>query len=166
MPTKQSCSFFLLKALSQIETEKVIVATQDAIVMSSYVVDQSSSSSGTPEKADTEMMVDHTFDAQFIKREIIRTMDTDVATRHPGLEVWIAIETGKSYRCIAAHSIASAKGVDKPCCSPICHGLFVCDPLPVFSFWQKEHLGCVACLWRDYAYFSEIFHYPVQPCCR
>ena len=101
---------YLAQCVIAIETDKLIVTTRGSIVLSNHAFDQSSLSLCTHEEADTRMMVHLVHAAQSNKRVMLRTVDTDVVvlavaavTRHPALEVWIAMGTGKDFRYIAAH---------------------------------------------------------------
>jgi hypothetical protein len=136
---------YLAQCVIAIETEKLIVTTQGSIVLSNHAFDQSGLSPCTHEEADTRMMVHLVHAAQHNKRVMIRTVDTDVVvlavaavTRHPALEVWIAMGTGKDFRYIAAHSIANAIGVDKSRCLPVFHSMTGCDTVSSFSGIGKK----------------------------
>lgn len=138
----------LAQDVKTIETTKLILTTQGPIVLSNHPIDLRDLSPCSHEEADTCMVVHLAHAAQNYKRIIIRTVDTDVvvlsaaaASRHPGLELWIAIGTGQNFRYIAAHKIASAMGADNVSQHDrVRHGFF-------FQWYrQKESMGGLACM--------------------
>ena len=93
------------------------------------------------EEADTRMMLHVAHAAQHGHHQIqVRTVDTDVVVlavmvvnKLPaGDELWVAFGTGKNYRYIAAHEIASSLGPEKTCALPMFHAITGCDTVSAF----------------------------------
>ena len=55
-----------------------------------------------------------------------------------GDELWVAFGTGKNYRYIAAHEIASSLGPEKTCALPMCHAITGCDTVSAFVGHVKK----------------------------
>ena len=77
---------------------------------------------------------------------LIRTVDADVvvlavfAINHlpAGCELWLAFGTGKSFRYLAAHQIATSLGPEMSCALPMFHALTGCDIVSNFAGHGKE----------------------------
>ena len=99
------------------------------------------------EEADTRMMLHVAHAAQHGHHQIqVRTVDTDVVVlavmvvqKLPaGDEFWVAFGTGKNYRYIAAHEIASSLGPEKTCALPMFHAITGCDTVSAFVGHGKK----------------------------
>ena len=99
------------------------------------------------EEADTRMMLHVAHAAQHGHHQIqVRTVDTDVVVltvmvvqKLPaGDELWVAYGTGKNYRYIAAHEIASSLGPEKTCVLPMFHAITGCDTVSAFVGHGKK----------------------------
>ena len=99
------------------------------------------------EEADTRMMLHVAHAAQHGHHQIrVRTVDTDgvvlavmVVQKLPGGdELWVAFGTGKNYRYIATHEIASYLGPEKTCALPMCHAITGCDTVSAFVGHGKK----------------------------
>ena len=86
---------------------------------------------------------------------LIWTVDTDVVVLAvsvaiglgPEYELWLAFGTGKHFRYLAAHKIASELGPTKAQALPMFHALTSCDTVSSFVGWQEdnvEHLESTA----------------------
>ena len=78
------------------------------------------------------------------KQIIIRTVDTDVVVLLISVvekikveELWVAFGTGKHFRHIAAHAIASSLGADKSRALPAFHAVSDCDTVSFFDLKGK-----------------------------
>ena len=152
---------YLAQCVITAETEKLIVTTQGPTVLSDHPVDQSGLSPCTHEEADTRIMVHLADAAQLTKRVMIRTVDTDVVvlavepvTRHPGLQVWTAMGSGKDFRYIVARDIACAMGADKARCLPLFYGMTGCDTVSSFNGIGKKKAWDV---WHTFTEVTETF---------
>ena len=114
---------FLSKEIERTQvSRKILVSTCcDSVVSSSTEVDLNNMSGCTYEEADTRVFL-HATDCvkQGQKKILIRTADTDVVLYLQSLllkkikveELWVALGTGKHFRYIAAHAIATSLGAD------------------------------------------------------
>ena len=127
------------KALVVTDGELVICVPQHEDVKSLAPCNQ--------EKADTRMMLHIAHAAQHGHHQIqVRTVDTDVVVlavmvvqKLPaGDELWVAFGTGKNYRYIAAHEIASSLGPEKTCALPMFHTITGCDTVSAFVGHGKK----------------------------
>ena len=109
----------------------------------------------THEEADTRIMI-HVADcaSQGHTKVCIRTVDTDVVALAVSVlntialsELWLAFGAGKSFRYIAAHSIASNLGRDKAAALPMFHSITGCDTVSSFAGRGKKSCWDV---WRMY----------------
>ena len=78
------------------------------------------------------------------KKMIIRTADTDVVVLAISVveeikveELWVAFGTGKHFRCIAAHAIASSLGADKSRALHAFHAVTEYDTVSFFAWKGK-----------------------------
>lgn len=90
------------------------------------------------------------------RRVMIRTIDTDVVALAVSKmqdivvdELWITFATGKHFRYLAIHDIATQLGPQKAKALPVPRALTGCDTVSFF-FWQREtnsirYLECVTC---------------------
>jgi len=96
----------------------------------------------THEEADTHIMI-HVADcvAHGYQKISIRTIDTDVvvlAVSLDILELWVAFGTGKSFKHIGAHNIASNLGRERSTCLPLFHSLTGWDTVCSFTGRGKK----------------------------
>ena len=100
----------------------------------------------THEEADTRILF-HLEDnvRQGHNKVSIRTVDTDVvvlavtsAQRLNISELWVAFGTGKNFRFIAAHEIASELGPDRCVALPMFHAFTGCDTVSCFDGRGKK----------------------------
>ena len=101
----------------------------------------------THEEADCRMLL-HTSHAA--KRGhyniLIRTIDTDVVVLAVSVahalqsrnELWLAFETGKSFRYFEAYKIAAGLGTEKALALPMFHALTGCDNVSSFAGYGKK----------------------------
>jgi len=88
---------------------------------------------------------------------LIRTADIDVvvfAINHMpvGCEFWLAFETGRSFRYLAAHQIAGSLGIDMSCDLPMFHSLTSCDTV---SSWVGHGKKTARATWKS---LPELMH--------
>ncbi|KAK0044996.1 Pinin [Biomphalaria pfeifferi] len=136
---------FLARYLLTVQSEKLIVTTQGPDVISNKPIDHTNLSPCNHEEADTRMMLHLAHAAEHCRRILIRTVDTDVVvlsvaamTRHPHLQLWIAMGAGKDFRYIAAHDISKVLGVAKAQCLPLFHSFTGCDTVSCFNGIGKK----------------------------
>jgi len=127
--------------IKPIPNGKVLVSTCGEMVKSTQCsFDASNLQPCTHEEADTRMLL-HAADivrAGFDK-VVVRTVDTDVVVLaiafHDKIkctELWIAFGTGRHFRHISIHDLASALGPQRSCGLPVFHSLSGCDTVSAF----------------------------------
>ena len=98
------------------------------------------------EEADSCIFL-HVADAVYegLQKVTIRTVDTDVVVlavsfvkQLPIQELWIAFETGRSFKYIAAHVINNGLGIDKAKALPGFHCFSGCDTVSAFHGRGKK----------------------------
>jgi hypothetical protein len=159
---KEELFQFLAQKLIEFDTNKLVITTQGPVVLSNCpLADQTKLSPCSHEEADTRLILHLSDAAQHCSRILIRTVDTDVvvlaiaaAARHPGLEVWIAMGVGQSYRYISAHGIAGTLGRDKATCLPLFHSFTGCDTVSSFNGIGKKTAWDV---WQLFPGISDTF---------
>jgi len=113
------------------------------------------------EEADTRIII-HVADcvAQGYQKISIRTIDTDVVVLAVSVvasldiaDLWVAFGTGKSFRHIGAHNIASNLGQERSACLPLFHSLTGCDT--VSSFTGRGKKSC----WDVWGMFKPLTQY-------
>ena len=88
------------------------------------------------------------------KKIIIRIVDTDVVVLAISVveeikveELWVAFGTGKHFRYIAVHAIASSLGADKSRTLPAFHAVTDYDTVSFFGWKGKteglKHMNCI-----------------------
>ena len=128
---KNKSSLFQLLAghVSRIPTDKLVITTHKADVLTNQQCDMSSLAPCTHEEAGTRLYV-HTADAikQGLHRIMIRTVDTDVVVLAVSVipqldvtELWVAFGTGRHFRYIPTHLIALSLGPMKSKVLPLFH---------------------------------------------
>ena len=137
---------FLAEHISRLQTDKQVVTTYGAQVLSIPPRDTSLLAPCSHEEADTRMIL-HLADAvyQGFQKILLRTVDTDVVilavaavAKIEVQEVWIAFGTGQHFRYIAAHEIASIIGPDKSKALPVFHAYTGCDTVSSFNTRGKK----------------------------
>ena len=134
---KQDLFAFLAKEIEKCKVSgKQIVSTcHENVVCSSGDISLGNLAPCTQEEADTRLLL-HAADC--VRQDhsiiIIRTSDTDVVVLAFSLsqqlgakELWTSFETGKHFRYIAIHDIASKLGPDKCKALPVFHAITECD---------------------------------------
>ena len=143
--------FFLASNVTKIEINKHLITTQGNGVLSTNQEAVCTLVPCTHEEADTRIFL-HLKDAvrHGYSNASIRTVDTDVmvlamtsVNRLNLSELWVAFETGKSFRFIPAHEIANTLGPDQCEALSMFHAYTGCDRCPVLGAEEKncmEHL--------------------------
>lgn len=135
--------------ISSLHTDKQVVTTYGAQVLSTPSRDTSLLAPCSHEEADTRMTL-HLADAvnQGFQKILLKTVDTDVfycslssgssgQDRNPGIMGRLWNWSTLSLR-IAAHEIASVIGPDKSKALPVCHAYTGCDTVSSFNTKGKE----------------------------
>lgn len=147
---KKELFCFLSKSVveSIVEDSKELVVTDGEQVL--CVPPQQDVQSLAPcshEEADSRMMLHVAHAAKHDHHRIlVRTVDTDVVvlavmvaqTLSCETELWIAFGTGKNFRYLAAHRIASCLGPEKSLALPMFHALTGCDTVSAFVGHGKK----------------------------
>ena len=120
----------------QEEGKELVVTDGEQVICVPQQEDVNSLTPCNQEEADIRMMLHVAHAAQHGHHQIqVRTVDSDVVVlavmvvqKLPaGDELWVAFGTGKNYRYIAAHEIASSLGPEKACALPMFHAITGCD---------------------------------------
>ena len=131
----------------QEEGKELVVTDGEQVICVPQQEDVNSLAPCNQEEADTRMMLHVAHAAQHGHHQIqVRTVDTDVVVlavmvvqKLPaGDELWVAFGTGKNYRYIAAHEIASSLGPEKTCALPMFHAITGCDTVSAFVGHGKK----------------------------
>ena len=131
----------------QEEGKELVVTDGEQVICVPQQEDVNSLAPCNQEEADTRMMLHVAHAAQHGHHQIqVRTVDTDVVVlavmvvqKLPaGDELWVAFGTGKNYRYIAAHEIASSLGPEKTCALPMFHAITGCDTVSAFVGYGKK----------------------------
>lgn len=132
----------------QEEGKELVVTDGEQVICVPQQEDVNSLAPCKQEEADTRMMLHVAHAAQHGHHQIqVRTVDTDVVVlavmvvqKLPaGDELWVAFGTGKNYRYIAAHEIASSLGPEKTCALPMFHAITGCDTVSAFVGHGKKY---------------------------
>ena len=155
---KKELFVFLANAAMSIDTDKQVVTTVNNLVLCNHQQDLAGLSPCTHEEADTRMML-HLKDAvtKGHSKVAVRTVDTDVvvlavtsASQLNIAELWIAFGTGKTFRFIAAHTIAEKLGPDCSSALPMFHAFTGCDTVSSFAGKGKKTA------WHTWTTFDEV----------
>ena len=129
----------------QEEGKELVVTDGEQVICVPQQEDVNSLAPCNQEEADTRMMLHVAHAAQHGHHQIqVRTVDTDVVVvmvvqKLPaGDELWVAFGTGKNYRYIAAHEIASSIGPEKTCALPMFHAITGYDTVSAFVGHGKK----------------------------
>lgn len=143
-------------------TDKQLVVTYGEQVRSKPLLfDLSSIAPCTHEEADSRMLLHASHAIRHgHSRFMIRTVDTDVvvlavsfARNQPQEhELWIAFGSGKGFKYLAAHEIASGLGPEKARALPMFHSLTGCDTVSYFANRGKKTAWAV---WNVFPELSE-----------
>lgn len=129
-----------------LDSEKLVVTTQDDSVITSRETDASSLMPCDHEEADTRMLL-HVYDCvrKGHSSVLIRTVDTDVVVlaiaavrKMPIKHLWVAFGTGAHFRFIPAHDIAASLGEEISECLPFFHAFTGCDTVSGFAGIGKK----------------------------
>ena len=129
------------------EGNELVVTDGEQVICVPQQEDVNSLAPCNQEEADTRMMLHVAHAAQHGHHQIqVRTVDTDVVVlavmvvqKLPaGDELWVAFGTGKNYRYIAAHEIASSLGPEKTCALPMFHAITGYDTVSAFVGHGKK----------------------------
>ena len=150
----------LLSAFVQ-EDKQLVVTNKMDVLSKPQLPDISLISPCTHEEADSRMLLHVGHAVKSGHRSImIQTVDTDVVvlavavaqTLPPENELWLAFGTGKNFKYIAAHNIATGLGPEKACALPLFHALTGCDTVSSFNGHGKKTA------WAVWAVFPELTH--------
>lgn len=150
-------SFLSLKVAS-LETESQIIVTHHKDVLCTQPRDTTDLAPCTHEEADTRMFL-HVSDAvnHGYCKVMIRTVDSDVlvlaiaAVQQLDIdELWVAFATGKSFRYLPAHEMASVLGPEKCIALPFLHAFSGCDTVSSFAGRGKKTV------WEIWKTFIEV----------
>ena len=130
------------------QEDKQLIVTHDVQVLSKpELQDMLSISPCSHEEADTRMFL-HVYHAvrHGHRKILVQTVDTDVVvlavsiaqTLPPECELWLAFGTGKHFKYLAAHTIASGLGPEKARVLPVFHALTGCDTVSSFNGHGKK----------------------------
>ena len=131
----------------QEECKEVVVIDGEHVICVPQQEDVNALAPCNQEEADTRMMLQVAHAAQHGHHHMqVRTVDTDVVVLAvmvvqkltAGDELWVAFVTGKNYRYIAAHEIASSLGPEKTCAPPMFHVITGCDTVSAFVGHGKK----------------------------
>ena len=131
----------------QKEGKELVVTDGEQVICVPQQEDVNSLAPCNQEEADTRMMLHVAHAAQHGHHQIqVRTVDTDVVVLAAMVvqklpaedELWVAFGTGKNYRYIAAHEIASALGPEKTCALPMFHAITGYDTVSAFVGHGKK----------------------------
>ncbi len=146
---------YLATRLVALDTDKQVISTYHTDVLCNKARDLSGLAPCTHEEADSRVLL-HVEDAtkQGHTKISIRTVDTDVlvlavttAQRLDIPELWVAFGTGKHFRFIPAHDVASALGADRCIALPMFHAFTGCDTVSCFGGRGKRTAWET---WRSY----------------
>ena len=139
---------FLAEHLQSLNIEgKVLVSSCNEDAISSTPIDKAGIAPCNQEEADTRIFL-HVAPAakQGLTRAMVRTVDTDVIVlavasmqKMQNLsELWMAFGTGKNFRFIPCHTIASSLGEESCKALPFFHAFTGCDTVSAFSGVGKK----------------------------
>ena len=139
---------FLAEHLQSLNIEgKVLVSTCNEDAISSTPIDKAGIAPCNQEEADTRIFLHVAHAAkQGLTRAMVRTVDTDVIVlavasmqKMQNLsELWMAFGTGKNFRFIPCHTIASSLGEESCKALPFFHAFTGCDTVSAFSGVGKK----------------------------
>ncbi len=150
-------SFLSLQTV-RLETESQIIATHHKDVLCTQPRNTTGLAPCTQEEADTRIFL-HVSDAtnHGYRKLMIRTVDSDVlvlaiaAVQQLTIdELWVAFGTGKSFRYLPAHEMATALGPAKSAALPFLHAFTGCDTVSSFSGRGKRTV------WGIWKMFGEV----------
>jgi len=142
--------FKFLSAVLQwfnLKDKQLVITDGEEVCSKPPLPDLSSLAPCTHEKADSRMLLHASHAARHGHHKImIRTADTDVdvlavlvaQNLQPENELWIAFDTGKRFRYLAAHEVAAGLGPEKAQALPLFHSLTGCDTASSFASHGKK----------------------------
>uniref|UniRef100_UPI003590007E uncharacterized protein n=1 Tax=Myxine glutinosa TaxID=7769 RepID=UPI003590007E len=155
--------FLAHQVVENLSTEKEVYTTCGENVLCTRVNQNVSAMAPcSHEEADTRMFV-HAMDAanRGHRRIVLRTVDTDVlvlavsnAARLENTEIWVAFGTGKHFRYIPAHEIATSLGHDKARALPMFHAFAGCDTVSSFAGRGKKTAFDI---WKSFPEVTPVF---------
>ena len=131
----------------QEEGKELVVTDGEQVICVPQQEDVNSLAPCNQEEAGPRMMPHVAHAAQHGHHQIqVRTVDTDVVVLSvmvvqklpAGDELWVAFGTGKNYRYISAHEIASSLGPEKTYALPMFHAITGCDTVSAFVGHGKK----------------------------
>ena len=99
------------------------------------------------------------------QRILVRTVDTDVVVLavmvaqklSSQYEIWLAFGTGKNFRYLAAHEMASCLGLERSLALPMFHAMTGCDTVSSFvGHGKKTCMDNLEIIARAYWYTAEV----------
>ncbi len=129
------------------EDKQLVITDGESVLSKPPLQDTTSLAPCNHEEADIRMLLHVAHAAHHNDNKIlIRTVDTAVVVLavsvvqclEPVTELWLAFGTGKSFRYLAAHTIAHGLGPNKARALPMLHSLSGCDTVSSFVGHGKK----------------------------
>ena len=137
----------IVAQMSLADDKQVYVTNGEQVLSNPKKEDNAALNPFRHEEADTHMLLHVAHASRHGHSKIlIRTVDTDVvaiAVRIFQLfealqQLWMAFDTGKSFRYLAIHEIAAAVGPQKALALPMFHAITGCDTVSVSTSHEKR----------------------------